>query len=71
MSQANTQAAPAQGSALHIPQLEACCGSWIVLCKETGAAVAEFFNRRTVERVNADKYTVVTAHQHLCSLNAA
>lgn len=54
---------------IKIPQLEPQCGSWIVLCKETGTAVAEFFDRRTVERVNPVKFSVVTALQHLCALN--
>jgi hypothetical protein len=74
MSQANIQVsaapAPAAGRTIHIPQLEHSCGSWIVLSNETGAAVAEFFNRSTVERVNPDKYTVVTALQYLGSLNS-
>lgn len=53
----------------NIPELEPHCGSWIVIDRSTGRAVGEFFERKTVERINFEKYQVLTAQQHLASLN--
>lgn len=53
----------------NIPELEAHCGSWIVIDRSTGRPVGEFFERETVGRINFDKYQVLTAQQHLASLN--
>ena len=52
-----------------LPELEHHCGSWIVVSRATGKAVAEIFERRNVERVNLDKYEIQTAAQWLAKLN--
>lgn len=52
-----------------IPELEPQCGSWVVIRKADGAVVGEFFNRKTVECINQEKYEVLTALQHLARLN--
>lgn len=54
---------------IFIPVLEHGCGSWIVCERSTGKAVAEFYNRATVERVNHRKYVVYTAMRYLQDLN--
>ncbi len=54
-----------------VPELEAHCGSWIVSCRDTGAAVIELFERETAERINQEKYRVETAAQYLGRVNAA
>lgn len=53
---------------MSIPKLEAHCGSWIVVDRETGKAVLETFQRSVAEKVNQDKYEVKTALEYLCSL---
>ena len=44
-------------------------GSWIIVDKATGKAVAELFDKRNVDRINVDKYSVYTAQQWLGSIN--
>ena len=51
-----------------IPELEPHCGSWIVVRKYNGVAVAEIFTRDIVEKVNLEKYEVKTALVYLSEL---
>ena len=44
-------------------------GSWIIVDKATGKAVAELFDKRNVDRINVEKYSVYTAEQWLGSIN--
>lgn len=44
-------------------------GSWIIVNKTTGKAVAELYDKRNVARINVDKYTVYTAQEWLASIN--
>lgn len=53
----------------NIPQLEHHCGSWIVLRKETGEVIGEFFNAASLFRFNPEKVIIETANQYLCRLN--
>jgi len=46
-----------------IPELERHCGSWIIVDRATGESVFETFERATAERVNQDRYEVLTALQ--------
>lgn len=55
---------------MSIPPLDHYSGSWVVCRKDTGAVVGEFYDRRTVERFNADKVTIETAYVYLCRINA-
>ena len=52
-----------------IPELEPHCGSWIVIRKSDGAAVCELFSRQLVERVNRDKFAILTTAQYLGAFN--
>lgn len=52
-----------------IPALESHCGSWVVVSKESGAAVLETFSAAVAGKVNRAAYDVVTAAQWLASLN--
>lgn len=56
--------------AQQIPDLEPHCGSWIIVSRDTGASVFETFNRSTAERVNQDRYEVLTAADYLGRFNA-
>lgn len=51
------------------PELEPHCGSWIVVCRSTGAPVLETFSRSIADKVNRARYDVQTAAQWLASLN--
>lgn len=53
----------------NVPELEHGCGSWIVVRKSDGTSIAEIWNRETAEKVNQEKYTVLTAMQYLKNLN--
>jgi hypothetical protein len=44
-------------------------GSWVVTEKLTGKVVGEFFNQKTVEKINTKKYLVETAGQYLGRIN--
>jgi hypothetical protein len=50
-----------------IPELPRHCGSWII--RRDGKAIAEVFNRRNAEKAAKAGYEVVTALDHLVSLN--
>lgn len=52
----------------NIPELEHGCNSWTLVCRKTGVAVVELFGRSSVEKVNTDKYEVLTTKQWLCRL---
>lgn len=52
-----------------VPELEHHCGSWIIVSKETGAAVLETFQKSVAEKINTAKYEVLTALQYLMGLN--
>lgn len=54
---------------MSIPELEAGCGSWIIVSKATGQPVIELYNRELVEHVNQDKYKIYTALQWLQKFN--
>lgn len=53
----------------NVPELPHHCNSWIVVNRETGDAVAELWSRELAEKVNAAKYEVKTAAEHLGGLN--
>ena len=44
-------------------------GSWVVTEKLTGKVIGEFFNQKTVEKINTKKYLVETAGQYLGRIN--
>lgn len=52
-----------------VPDLEPYCGSWIVVSRETGKAVLEIYTRNTAERINQEKYEVLTTSQWLIRFN--
>lgn len=52
-----------------VPQLERHCGSWVIVSRADGKAVFETFNRKTAERVDQERYEVLTAQQWLGRLN--
>jgi len=52
-----------------IPALEHHCGSWIAVDRSTGKPVLETFERGTAERINQDRYEVLTAAQWLAQFN--
>ena len=43
--------------------------SWIIVEKATGRAVLETWSQDLVNRVNLDKYRVLTAYEHLRNFN--
>ena len=53
------------------PALPHGCGSWIVVRKGTLEAVYETWSRFVAEKVNADRYTVLTALDYLQRFNAS
>lgn len=54
----------------HVPALPPHCGSWVVVRRDTGAAILKTARRSIVERVNGDSYAVLTAADYLGRLNA-
>lgn len=54
-----------------IPELEPHCGSWTIVRKSDGAAVCELFSRKLVERVNKEKYNILTTAQYLSAFNGS
>lgn len=52
-----------------IPELERHCGSWVIVDRETGQSVIEIYTRSIVEKVNQERYEVLTALQWLVRLN--
>lgn len=53
----------------HVPALPRHCGSWVIVRRDTGAAVLETFRREVAERVNVASYQVLTAADYLARLN--
>lgn len=53
-----------------IPDLEPHCGSWTIVRRATGEAILETFERTTAERVNQERYEVLTTLQWLIRFNA-
>ena len=53
------------------PTLPPGCGSWIVVRKGTLEAVYETWSRSVAEKVNAERYTVLTALDYLQRFNAS
>lgn len=45
-------------------------GSWVVVDRETGKGVAELFDKKNVDQVNAEKFAVLPAMEYLQKLNA-
>ena len=43
--------------------------SWVIVSRETGAAVFETFYRSTADKVNTAKYAVVPIGEYLVDLN--
>lgn len=54
---------------IHIPELEAHCGSWVVSRKATGEVIGEFFNRASVARFSGETCVAETAQQYLARIN--
>jgi len=54
-----------------VPALPHGCGSWIVVRKGTLEAVYETWSRSVAEKVNAERYQVLTALDYLQRFNAA
>jgi len=54
-----------------VPALPHGCGSWIVVRKGTLEAVCETWSRSIAEKVNAERYQVLTALDYLQRFNAA
>jgi len=54
-----------------VPSLPQGCGSWIVVRKGTLDAVYETWSRSVAEKVNADRFQVLTALDYLQRFNAA
>lgn len=45
--------------------------SWVIREKETGRAILETFNKRTVEAINVERYEAVPILQYLQEFNRA
>ena len=43
--------------------------SWVIINKETKEAIFETFNKKTADKVNAEKYEAITILKYLQSLN--
>lgn len=56
---------------MNVPTLPHGCGSWIVVRKGTLDAVYETWSQSVAEKVNADRYTVLTALDYLQRFNAS
>lgn len=52
-----------------VPPLEHHCGSWVVVSRADNTAVLETFSRSVAEKINQEKYRVLTTLQWLASLN--
>jgi hypothetical protein len=53
------------------PTLPPGCGSWIVVRKGTLEAVYETWSRSVAEKVDAERYTVLTALDYLQRFNSS
>lgn len=62
--------APAPEAEANIPALKPHEGSWVIVDRGTGKAVAEIFrNDKAINNINFDKYRAVPAGEYLASLN--
>lgn len=52
-----------------IPELEHHCGSWIIVDRDTDKPVFETFQQTVAEKVNQERYEVLTALQWLTRFN--
>ena len=55
------------------PNLEAHCGSWVIVLRETRVPVREIYDRRLADRVadhESGRFEVLTAAQWLAEFNA-
>jgi hypothetical protein len=52
-----------------VPDLPARCGSWVIVQKSTGMAVAEVFNHRSACGWPASRFEVVSALEWLQHVN--
>lgn len=52
-----------------VPELESFCGSWVVVSRETGEPVFETYSQETAEKINQEKYEVLTSYQWLIRFN--
>jgi hypothetical protein len=52
------------------PPLPPYCNSWVIVSRETGRPVMETTSRRIVERINGDRYEVMSAVDFLHRFNA-
>lgn len=43
--------------------------SWIIIEKSTGRAICELFDKRSVDKLNTDKYISVDSYEYLCQIN--
>jgi len=55
---------------MSVPALDHFSGSWIVLDRKTRKPVLETFSRSIAEKINQERYDVLTAHDALSELNA-
>lgn len=53
----------------YIPALPPGCGSWVVVSRETGKAIGEYFERRSLRRFDPDKVHILTALAWLQRVN--
>ena len=45
------------------------CNSWVVVDKQTGAAVLETYSEKIADAINRERYNVHTALEYLQNLN--
>lgn len=45
-------------------------GSWIVIRISDGQVICEIFNKKTVNKINKQKYRIETIHEYLVRLNS-
>ncbi len=56
---------------MNVPTLPHGCGSWIIIRKGTFEAVYETWSQSVAEKINGERYTILTALDYLQRLNAA
>jgi len=54
---------------MDVPPLPPRCGSWVILRRDTGKAVAETFDRANVKRLDGAVFEAIPALTYLQSLN--
>lgn len=43
--------------------------SWIVIEKSTSKVICEFFDKRSIDKLNTEKYIAVDSYEYLCQIN--